>query len=96
MTDDKRPLESRNIDEDELREDPEFFERIGPAEEHDEQVIEGLNDYGYDQMDESTFEGDVTNEADQPDWLDHVEKERNHIAHDEEEEISDEDLTQSS
>lgn len=50
------------------REDPDWFEAIGPEDESDEVVAENLNDYGFNQLDEDNFESDPVGPSDMPDW----------------------------
>ncbi|GAB4521103.1 MAG: hypothetical protein OHK0046_32080 [Anaerolineae bacterium] len=68
-----------DINEDELREPSEFFESIGPEDETDEVIIDGLNDYGYDPLEEDFFEG--VGNADQPEtWMTEDDIERSPVS----------------
>lgn len=51
-----------------MREDPDWFKAIGPEDEDEEVIEEGLEEYGWNQMDEDDFESDPVGPADMPDW----------------------------
>jgi hypothetical protein len=55
-----------------LREDPDWFDAIGPENEDPEIVADHLNDYGFNQMDEDDFESDPVGPADSPDWTENA------------------------
>ena len=54
------------------REDPDWFDAIGPEDESDEVVAENLDDYGFNQMDEDDFESDPVGPSDMPDWTENA------------------------
>ncbi|MFW5709297.1 MAG: hypothetical protein ACOCX5_03650 [Chloroflexota bacterium] len=86
--------EQRSLDEAELRDEPEVIKRLGPEGDTAEEVMEGLEEYGYDLMDEGNFESSVTAESDQPGWMNREAKERSQINDEPEESINtDEDMT---
>lgn len=71
------------------REDPDWFEAIGPEEESDEVVAENLNDYGFNQMDEDDFESDPVGPSDMPDWTENATYNEDRPLIPDEEDISD-------
>lgn len=54
------------------REDPDWFESIGPEDESDEVIAENLRDYGFNQMDEDDFESDPVGPSDMPEWTENA------------------------
>ncbi len=75
MTHDKGPRlpedndESRNLDESELRDQADYLKAIGDEETGDQIVEEGLEEYGFDKLDDSHFESEPTAASDNPDWM---------------------------
>lgn len=55
-----------------LREDPDWLESIGPEDASEETVIQNLNDYGFNQMDEDDFESDPVAPSDMPSWTENA------------------------
>jgi len=82
MTNDPRPdlPPEENIDETELREEPEVIERLGPEDASAEEVMDGMEQYGYERMDAGSFPSSPTNQADQPDWMNKNAQERSNVA----------------
>lgn len=69
----------RTLDEAELRDVAEELQRIGPEDMSIHEIEENLEEYGFDQMDEGTFESVVTGLADDPDWMNDNALERSNI-----------------
>ena len=61
-------------------EEPEVIERIGPEGKPAEEVMDEMEAYGWEVMDEGDFESDVTAESDQPDWMNEEARERSNVA----------------
>ena len=57
-------------DEEGLREYAPWLEAIGPEDMDRDLVMEELEDYGFEQMDEDDFVSNPTQEGDMPDWTD--------------------------
>mgnify|MGYP006902094076 CR=1 FL=1 len=85
MTNDPRPNlpPEESIDENELRDEPEVMERIGPEDADAEEVMENMEAYGYERMDAGSFPSSPTNQADQPGWMNKDALERSNVAQDE-------------
>jgi hypothetical protein len=76
------PKDKTQIDEAELRDEPEFFQRIGPEDQTAEEKMDDMEAYGYDNMDAGNFESGASTQADQPDWLSREARERNPMTED--------------
>ena len=63
-------------DEIHLRDKAEYIKRIGPEDQDDDVIEEGLENYGFDVFNESHFESEVTAASDNPDWMNEKAKER--------------------
>jgi len=57
-------------DEEGLRDYAPWLEAIGPEDMDRDLVMEELEDYGFEQMDEDDFVSNPTQESDMPDWTD--------------------------
>lgn len=69
MTDKKGPTDPKSTTPPPgYREDPDWFEKIGPEDEDPRVIEENLEEYGFNQMDEDNFESDPVAPSDQPDW----------------------------
>ena len=71
MLDDQHPTEMhRTTPPPDLVENPDWRESIGPEDADPELIDELLNEYGFNQMSEDTFETDPDAPSDMPDWTD--------------------------
>jgi len=71
------------VDENELRETPEVIDRLGPEDATAEEVMQGMDDYGYNRMTENYYPSAPVTESDEPDnWLNEDAQERTPLAHD--------------
>jgi hypothetical protein len=68
----REPIEDQTIDESELRGNSDWFEAIGPEDEDDDIIEEGIEQYGWEQMDEGNLVSEPTI-SEQPDWSEEVE-----------------------
>ncbi|MEQ8672226.1 MAG: hypothetical protein RLP44_01280 [Aggregatilineales bacterium] len=59
-----------------FRETADYIKNIGPEDADEDVIEEGLENYGFDLMDESHFESEVTAASDNPDWMNEQAKKR--------------------
>jgi hypothetical protein len=103
MSDDTRPDNAadpdfttepeRSIDEAELRDPADIIEDIGPEDETAEETMEGMEEYGYNQLSETYFASGAYQDSTQPDtWMNEEAQERMNVDRDANDEL-DEDLS---
>ncbi len=70
------PKNEDNVEEIALHDTADYIKNIGPEDADTDVIQEGLENYGFDQLDESHFESEVTAASDQPDWMNEEAKKR--------------------
>ncbi|GEM_PF-1770875 len=68
----------RTLDENELRGPSEFLKSIGPEDEDLAVIEDGLEAYGFDQINEDVPLGETNMPSDMPGWMNHDALERSH------------------